>query len=380
MSVFIEQLKVNSFRGIRDLEIDSVNHVNIIAGNNNCGKTSVLEAMMLLRSPFDLTNLLRISRIRHIIPSLGAPNIYESFINLFPKDGDKTSINISTVSKEESLTYKLDGKKKRIIIEPDELIRRRSSSHRSRAKTKYDQDSVETDDLVSVEADAFEGEIQFEHGKTKKTVKIDFDAYMPISGREITKDAFINMTYLPPFHHVFGSNFNQILRNEPLKEICLTILRLFDSKITDLLILEDDNRRPVEYVKHEILGNMPLSTYGDGIKKVLSIANGIANAAGGILLIDEAETSIHSKYYYDIFRFIVKACKQLNVQLFLTTHSIEAIDGFLGTQDYDKQSDYDDIVVITLKKDTEDRKTYSRVLTGRKVYANREQFGFEVRL
>ena len=123
---------------------------------------------------------------------------------------------------------------------------------------------------------------------------------------------------------------------------------------------------------------MPLSTYGDGIKKVLVLSNAVAAADGGILLIDEIETAIHRKYYDDIFRFIVKACKTFHVQAFIMTHSIEAIDGLLGTQDYDKQSDEDDITVITLKRENEC--TYSRVMPGRKVAENREAFGFEVRL
>ena len=39
---------------------------------------------------------------------------------------------------------------------------------------------------------------------------------------------------------------------------------------------------------------MPLSTYGDGIKKVIALAGRIADAQNGILLIDEIETSIHT--------------------------------------------------------------------------------------
>ena len=111
---------------------------------------------------------------------------------------------------------------------------------------------------------------------------------------------------------------------------------------------------------------------------MLALSNGIAMAAGGILLIDEIETAIHKKYYDDIFRFIVKACKSFKVQAFITTHSIEAIDGLLGTQDYDIQHELDDICVCTIKRTAEG--TVSRVLTGREVYENRESFGFEVRL
>ena len=68
------------------------------------------------------------------------------------------------------------------------------------------------------------------------------------------------------------------------------------------------------------------------------------------------------------------------MQLFVTSHSIEAIDGFLTTQDYDNRLDEngDLLSVITLKR--EGQKTYARVLDGAHVYQNRESFGFEVRL
>ena len=80
-----------------------------------------------------------------------------------------------------------------------------------------------------------------------------------------------------------------------------------------------------------------------------------------------------------IFSFIVKACHTFNVQVFITTHSIEAIDGLLATQDYDIQSKEDAITVVTLRR--ENHKTYSRVLQGaRGLLKNREAFGFEVRL
>ncbi|HJB39195.1 MAG TPA: hypothetical protein H9943_02225, partial [Candidatus Ruthenibacterium avium] len=61
--------------------------------------------------------------------------------------------------------------------------------------------------------------------------------------------------------------------------------------------------------------------------------------------------------------------------------SIEAIDGFLSIEDYDKTTEEEDpISVVTLKKDLKMFRNYARVLSGRHVYQNREDFGFEVRL
>ena len=66
------------------------------------------------------------------------------------------------------------------------------------------------------------------------------------------------------------------------------------------------------------------------------------------------------------------------MQVFITTHSIEAIDALLATQNYDMQNDTDDISVCTIKKISD--ASYSRVLPGREVFKNREAFEFEVRL
>ena len=300
-------------------------------------------------------------------------SVYESFTNLFPQDTSKMEISLDAICKGEHISYKLIGEQKKIMMDPEDVIKKLSPPRRSPIISGLDSNMVEVD--------AFSGELKYEISGHVDKIKVEIDAYATTSGREIKRNDYINIVYLSPTEHVRGNVFNSILRNDSYKDICLRLLQLFDPAIVDFLILKnEDNNRPIEYIKHTTLGNMPLSTYGDGIKKVLSLANGIAQAAGGALLIDEVETAIHSKYYDDIFRFLVKASIQFDVQVFITTHSIEAIDGLLSTQDYEQQSQKDDISVLTFKKDSKELKTYSRVLYGRHVYTNREQFGFEVRL
>ncbi len=373
MAVHIESLKVSHFRGIHHLVVDNLNHINIIAGDNNSGKTSVLEALLLLRSPADFTNILRVARMRDTNIFLSGTSVYESFVNLFPQDASMMEIALNAVCKGENVAYELYGKQKKIMMDPEDVIKKMRLANRKRAIGEMDSGMIEVD--------AFSGELWYEIGGDRDKVEVEIDAYTTTSGREIKRNNYLNIVYLSPTDHVRGNVIDRILRNHSYKEICLRILQIFDPAIMDILILRnEDNNRSMEYIKHETLGNMPLSTYGDGIKKVLSLANGIAQAAGGVLLIDEVETAIHSKYYDDIFRFLVKACIQFDVQAFITTHSIESIDGLLSTQDYAQQDQTDNISVLTFKKDIGGLRTYSRVLTGRHVYSNREQFGFEVRL
>ena len=50
----IENFKIISYRGLRDLDLQDLNEINILTGNNNSGKTSVLELLSSLRAPSSL--------------------------------------------------------------------------------------------------------------------------------------------------------------------------------------------------------------------------------------------------------------------------------------------------------------------------------------
>ena len=86
MAIHIESLQIEQFRGIHQLAISHLNHINLIAGDNNCGKTSFLEALLLLRNPRDFTNTLRIARLRDNLTMYSGTSTYESLLTLFPHD------------------------------------------------------------------------------------------------------------------------------------------------------------------------------------------------------------------------------------------------------------------------------------------------------
>lgn len=64
MAIHIESLQIQQFRGIQQLFVSHLNHINLVAGDNNCGKTSLLEALLLLHNPGDFTNTLHVARMR----------------------------------------------------------------------------------------------------------------------------------------------------------------------------------------------------------------------------------------------------------------------------------------------------------------------------
>ena len=61
----ITSLNIESYRGLEGLKIENLGDVNIVVGDNNTGKTSVLEAIQLL---YELTlyNMAKIAMQREI--------------------------------------------------------------------------------------------------------------------------------------------------------------------------------------------------------------------------------------------------------------------------------------------------------------------------
>ena len=82
----IEHFTVDAFRSIQALSIDSLDRINLIAGDNNCGKTTLLESLMLLRSSDNIANVFRVCNLRSPNnPFLSSASPYESFLSLFPQ-------------------------------------------------------------------------------------------------------------------------------------------------------------------------------------------------------------------------------------------------------------------------------------------------------
>ena len=113
--------------------------------------------------------------------------------------------------------------------------------------------------------------------------------------------------------------------------------------------------------------------YGDGMKKAILLMSAVLKAQDGILLLDEFETAIHTSAMDRTFGWILETCLKLNVQVFLTTHSKEAIDKVLKCSEEVR----DNTSLYTLYKN-EDRIAVRR-LSGEKAVEVQDEMGLELR-
>ena len=67
---------------------------------------------------------------------------------------------------------------------------------------------------------------------------------------------------------------------------------------------------------------------GDGMNRILTIILALVNAGDSYLLIDEFENGLHHTVQEDLWKMIFQLAKELNVQVFATTHSDDCIHAF----------------------------------------------------
>lgn len=79
---YIDSITIDNFRSIKHLDISDLSHINLIVGDNNSGKTTLLEAIQLLLVTPNLGGIKSVIAQRTVLSKSGQ-NFYNSFIKMF---------------------------------------------------------------------------------------------------------------------------------------------------------------------------------------------------------------------------------------------------------------------------------------------------------
>lgn len=371
----INSIEINQFRGIRQLIISNFSKINLIVGDNNSGKTTFLEAVQLLFAKSQLSSVKNIIKQRTVL-NVSESSFYTSFIKMFNvnQESELLDFDIYAVSNNGPIRFEMRGRER--TISGEEALQMSTMSLGQKAH--YKKEST----VVPETAKLFSGSIISQNGKKPIEKDIHFTSLDNVSVGPVIKR---EVQYIPSFGHLRYDLLKNFVDNPEYKKLAISILKQFDDSIADICYTKADDGCFLESIITADGIKMPFSVYGDGVKKILYILNKLFDATDSILLIDEIETGLHKKYYDRLFPVVFELAKKLNVQLFIATHSMEAIDAILSYGNYENDSnDTEPIRVITLKKvysnDDKGSNVVARNVAGKYVYDNRKAFEFEVRL
>ena len=148
----------------------------------------------------------------------------------------------------------------------------------------------------------------------------------------------------------------------------LEILAALQPTITDFHTRTREGQRPQVWLRDSKAGWLPISVAGDGMRRAFHFAVAAVGATGGVLLIDEIESALHKSALCTVFGFLVRECASLGVQIFATTHSLEALDAIMA-----QSTEKDSLVTHSLTPEGVRRISLSdlRIV--------REEHGFDIR-
>jgi AAA15 family ATPase/GTPase len=318
----IRDISIQNFRCFENTSISGFKNVNLITGKNNAGKTALLESLFVANSPRPET-IISLKRYRRESPEFEQTLPESSWDSLFFNQDKSKKISIQ-INEERNLFSKVDmfinNELADSLVEIDE-----SNNTSGRIAKRYidpflNNKSKRSGLQISVTVNNntyFEASLLATSQNIAVLPKnVEFPNIKNVS-LILASDLFLNI-YL-------ANEYDKARFNHREKEV-LNGFQIIDPSIQ---VVESFNiGSPMIYLQKEDRKRFPLSLFGDAINRVAAIILSMVNNHSSVLLIDEIENGVHHTSQAKLWEMIFRLAKELNVQIFATTHSLEMLTAF----------------------------------------------------
>lgn len=298
----IESLKIKNFKNLDGLEIPHLSQINLISGQNNVGKSTLLEAIAIYTNP---SQIIEILRERDELP-------------LYKEENETERINQNTNAFSSLFTNRKDEVSENNVIEISDK-----------------------ENTLSIQFSYFSPKTDIEYIKKvititrqNKTVSIlhlnsPIDSLNQRLGIDNDSNIIIKLNTEPIGTEYIANFFDNIALTEKEDNV-IGALQIIEPNLNKLAFIAESQyrfRRPIVTLKGSNR-RFPLKSMGDGINHILSIILALVNCENGCLLIDEIDNGLHYSVQENLWRVIFDLAKKLNIQVFATTHSNDCINSF----------------------------------------------------
>lgn len=312
---------IKNFRCFAGLHLKQLARVNLIAGRNNTGKTALLEAIYLHCHPANCALPVQVNLGRGIgEPSNDVEGVCRWLFwqGHLPGGLELASSDDKGVSR--TLTIKL--------LDPA----------LAREQVPEDEKLLGFRGLLDNEAPRIL--IQYEETNKPAATSIGFAReghFHSVSPWISWKVPCLLVTSgLPPSQsdvEFFGK-----LELDKRQEEILPALKILEPRLGRLSVIPLAGK-PILHGDIGLPRLVPVPFMGEGMRRLLSIVLAVANAPGGVVLIDEIENGLHHAVLKPVWQAIAQVARQVDVQVFATTHSYECItaahEAFTASGPYD---------------------------------------------
>lgn len=304
----IRNLSIKNFRGIRSLSCDQLSRITLIGGRNNCGKTSVLEAITILAARRDASTGADVNSFLRRIWLQGQDDLKTLFNDPekpFVIGGEMCSGISCSVSV--GLERTLNGEFPQSGVSSlDAAGCLGWELHHHVEDMSSDGMKFHRDSCLGPRLDE-KNAIRFSYTSAKTNEGYDWNCMLlsgNVRGGKSDIDIFSKMTVA--------------LQDRDLSQV---ISRIYPEIFTVKLV---NDQMMVKVRGYDNL--LPAKVAGDGVTRIISVLASLWNCKDGCLCVDEIDNGLHYSVLLDFWKAVAEFADRFNVQLVATTHHQEMLE------------------------------------------------------
>lgn len=324
----IKDLTIHNYKNLQNLSLTGLGRFNLFLGNNNSGKSSLLEALLLLSSACDREVIRFVLEERgYLFPSAANQKGDKEIVSLFA-----SLINGRSVTKfyKEDITIASDSDSVRLkFVDVFEQYQKNEFSFedtRIRSWKVYGPDDDENEMGVRPALQIIV------NGDHRDLFIFDNAVYRINNTKHICASDLVLTSQLS--NSLDAYHFDKIAMTVYEREL-IRALQIVEPRIVAINFLKNTYARKnygQDRIPFVLLDNgqrYQLSSMGDGINRILTIILSLLNCEDGIFLVDEFENGLHYSVQTELWEVIKSIANSLNIQVFATTHSNDCIRSFI---------------------------------------------------
>ncbi len=310
----IRDISIQNFRCFENTSISGFKTVNLITGKNNAGKTALLEALLIGIEPrSEAINSINNYRRESQEFNLALPErIWDGLffsqdksknISICVNENENQSINLDLSINEISIEFIIEpSTSERYIISNDD-----SKSSILHASININKNSSFEYNLIPTN----KGTVQGSPENSSKFIAQKRAAFIPAVSRMSNTQIAIEYDKAR-----FNNHEHEVLKGLQIIDPSIKMIETFNIG------------SPALYLQRQGEKRLPIFLFGDAINRIAVVILSMVNNSNNILLIDEIENGIHYTNQANLWRMLFRLAKELNVQIFATTHSLEMLEAF----------------------------------------------------
>lgn len=298
-------IAIENFRGIKSFTCDKLARVTLVVGRNNCGKSTLLEALLLLanRRTTEILPLLNVirqlatTRVADLDTLFRDPAVPLT-IQATASDGSDRAVTVVRVA-DTSGTF---------VAPPS------GSAALPNPQCHLEQTFRD----ICTNGEILEGHLHFTETPKQERWDLRYETQQVPNGTFADPPCVL----IPAKGGDVSVRFIKALFMERNEHILVEALRGVDARVQSIQLIDDRLMVGLEGSPHLF----PFQVMGDGIFRLITILPALWVCRGGCVCIDEIDNGLHNSAQAAVWETLIRCAQKWDVQIVATSHHLDLLN------------------------------------------------------